>query len=162
MAKYYEEAALIEFVKKYTPTINGETTMECVERAIREAPAADVVSRAEVEKAKQEADRLAVELEAALAEDERLKAENTKLNGDVEIWKQNRFNIFQTIELYQKAREKFAREIFKEIFTIIRAYEFDALVAKENYGIMQVRNFGTDILKLKKKYVGGEGDEGED
>lgn len=43
MARYYEEAALIEFVKRYTPYINGETTMICVERAIREAPTADVV-----------------------------------------------------------------------------------------------------------------------
>ena len=67
MARYYEEAALIEFVKKYTPTINGKTTMNCVERAIREAPTADVVPRAELENAKQEADRLAVELEAEKA-----------------------------------------------------------------------------------------------
>lgn len=29
---------MIEFVKKYTPCINGETTMECVERSIRNAP----------------------------------------------------------------------------------------------------------------------------
>lgn len=48
MQRYYEETALIEFVKKYTPTINGETTMECVERAIREAPTADVVPKSEV------------------------------------------------------------------------------------------------------------------
>lgn len=25
---------MVEFVKKYTPCINGETTMECVERSI--------------------------------------------------------------------------------------------------------------------------------
>lgn len=43
MARYYEESALLEFVKKYTPTIGGETTMECVERAIRNSPTADVV-----------------------------------------------------------------------------------------------------------------------
>jgi hypothetical protein len=53
MARYYEENALIEFVKQHTPTINGETTMECVERAIRNAPTADVVPKSEVEKAKQ-------------------------------------------------------------------------------------------------------------
>ena len=29
---------MVEFVKKYTPCINGETTMECVERSIRHAP----------------------------------------------------------------------------------------------------------------------------
>ena len=27
---------LLEFVKRNTPTINGETTMECVERSIKE------------------------------------------------------------------------------------------------------------------------------
>lgn len=49
MARYYEENALIEFVKQYTPTIEGETTLECVERAIRNAPAADVVPKSELE-----------------------------------------------------------------------------------------------------------------
>ena len=48
MARYYEESALIEFVKLYTPTIGGETTMECVERAIRNAPTADVAPKSEV------------------------------------------------------------------------------------------------------------------
>ena len=48
MPRYYEETALIEFVKQYTPTIEGETTLECVERAIRNAPTADVVPKSEV------------------------------------------------------------------------------------------------------------------
>jgi hypothetical protein len=48
MALYYEETALIEFVKQYTPTIEGETTLECVERAIRNAPTADVVPKKEI------------------------------------------------------------------------------------------------------------------
>lgn len=48
MARYYEETVLIEFIKQYTPTIGGETTMKCVERSIREAPTADVAPRAEV------------------------------------------------------------------------------------------------------------------
>ena len=43
MTQYYESETLIKFVKKYTPHINGETTLECVERAIREAPTDDVV-----------------------------------------------------------------------------------------------------------------------
>lgn len=53
MARYYEETALIEFVKKYTPAINGETTMKCVVRTIREAPTADVVPKSEYEKLQQ-------------------------------------------------------------------------------------------------------------
>ena len=43
MAEYYEAETLLEFVKQNTPHIDGETTMKCVERAIRNAPTADVV-----------------------------------------------------------------------------------------------------------------------
>lgn len=42
MAKFYNADTLLEFVKQNTPNINGETTMQCVERAIKEAPTADV------------------------------------------------------------------------------------------------------------------------
>lgn len=52
MERYYKEETLIEFVKNYSPNINGETTLECVERAIRNAPTADVVPRSEVDKAR--------------------------------------------------------------------------------------------------------------
>ena len=80
----------------------------------------------------------------------------TKDDGDwMEAERAAREWIQDVNDKIQKARIEVAREIFEEIFTIIRAYEFDALVAKENYGIMQVRNFGTDILKLKKKYTEG-------
>lgn len=41
MAKYYNADTLLEFVKNNTPTIDGQTTLQCVERAIKEAPAAD-------------------------------------------------------------------------------------------------------------------------
>lgn len=50
MPRYYESETLIDFIKQNTPHINGETTIACVERAIREAPTADVAPRAEVEK----------------------------------------------------------------------------------------------------------------
>ena len=43
MARYYNAETLLEFVKQNTPHIDGETTMKCVERAIKEAPTADVV-----------------------------------------------------------------------------------------------------------------------
>jgi len=42
MARYYNADALLNFVKQNTPHIDGETTMECVERAIKEAPTADI------------------------------------------------------------------------------------------------------------------------
>ena len=56
---------------------------------------------------------------------------------------------------YRKQSEV-AREIFKEILNIIRAYEFDALISNNDYAVFQVRNFGTEILKLKKKYTDSE------
>lgn len=43
MAEYIEREDAINFVKKYTPTIDGETTMQCVETALKHAPASDVV-----------------------------------------------------------------------------------------------------------------------
>ena len=58
MARYYESEALIDFVKQNTPHFNSETTMECVERAIRNAPTADVAPRSEVEALEKEIDRL--------------------------------------------------------------------------------------------------------
>ena len=33
--EYIGREVAIEFVKKYTPCINGATTMQCVERALR-------------------------------------------------------------------------------------------------------------------------------
>ena len=41
--EYIERGALIEFVKQNTPNIDGDTTMRCVERALKAAPATDVV-----------------------------------------------------------------------------------------------------------------------
>lgn len=41
--EYIERGASIEFVKQNTPHIDGDTTMQCVERAMKAAPAADVV-----------------------------------------------------------------------------------------------------------------------
>ena len=52
MAKYYNAETLLEFVKQNTPHIYGETTMECVERAIKEAPTADVEEVVRCEKCK--------------------------------------------------------------------------------------------------------------
>ena len=43
IAKYYNADTLLEFVKQNTPHIDGQTTMQCVERAILETPTADVV-----------------------------------------------------------------------------------------------------------------------
>lgn len=52
MTRYYESESLIDFVKNNTPHINGETTMQCVVRAIQNAPTADVVPESEIERLK--------------------------------------------------------------------------------------------------------------
>ena len=43
MSRYIERETALEFVLNNTPHINGETTMKCVARAIKEVPTADVV-----------------------------------------------------------------------------------------------------------------------
>ena len=42
MAKFYNADTLLEFVKNNTPHMDGNTTMQCVEWSIKEAPTADV------------------------------------------------------------------------------------------------------------------------
>ena len=85
MARYYEENALIEFVKQYTPTINGETTIKCVERAIHNAPTADVVPRSEYDE--------------VLSNWQKIHDSYTT----------------DCIDHYNKGRQEVAREIFEEI-----------------------------------------------
>lgn len=41
--EYIEREAAIDFVKNHTPTIDGETTIQCVERSLENVPTADVV-----------------------------------------------------------------------------------------------------------------------
>ena len=43
MAEYIEREKAIDFVKQYTPHIDGETTMQCVKTALENVPTADVV-----------------------------------------------------------------------------------------------------------------------
>jgi hypothetical protein len=65
------------------------------------------------------------------------------------------YAIYEEITGLKQAKQEVARDIFKEILNIIRGYEFDALTANESYGVFLVRNFGSEILKLKKKYTEG-------
>ena len=53
---------------------------------------------------------------------------------------------------YADGKDEAVNQLFKEILILIRTYEHSAMIAKNDYGIFQVRNFGTDILKLKEKY----------
>ena len=42
MAKYIDVDKVLEYIKLFTPNFDGETTMKCVETAIKNAPTADV------------------------------------------------------------------------------------------------------------------------
>lgn len=42
MAEYIERSEAIEFIKHNTPNINGETTVKCVIRSLKNVPTADV------------------------------------------------------------------------------------------------------------------------
>lgn len=42
MDEYIERSEAIEFIKHNTPNINGETTVKCVVRSLKNVPAADV------------------------------------------------------------------------------------------------------------------------
>ena len=100
MARYYEETALIEFIKQYTPTIEGETTLECVEVSIRHAPTADVAPSVEVEHWKEEANRYQ------------------------KLWCQT-YNDFGTDEMIIEAKAEAVREIFEEIEKVACVYKLD-------------------------------------
>lgn len=69
------------------------------------------------------------------------KAEIEKLKVDLIVWKQDRFNLYQRLELYKMAREKVAWEIFKEIEDVLN-----------NIGYFDEIDFNA----LKKKYTEGE------
>lgn len=53
------------------------------------------------------------------------KSEVEKLKADLIVWKQNRFNIYQRLELYEITRQKVAREIFEDVKTCMKNFEDD-------------------------------------
>ena len=77
------------------------------------------------------------------------KSEVEKLQNEVVVWKQNRFNLFQRLELYEEIRKKVVREIFEEIETSCRTLKVWGI-----YGYLM-----SDIAELKKKYTESEGKE---
>ena len=104
-----------------------------VKRVLIQAPVADVAPKSEVE----------------------------KLKADVEVWKQNRFNIYQKLECYKMTRAKVAREIFEEIDLIFRNYYakcsenkelklLEPLCQAERFVINEMWH---EVAELKKKYT---------
>ena len=89
MARYIDADALIKTIFPFDGVDKRfySINARAVYEAIKKAPTADAVPKSEVD----------------------------ELKADVEVWKQNRFNIFQRIECYDMTRKKVAREIFEEI-----------------------------------------------
>jgi hypothetical protein len=97
-------------------------------------PRADVVPKSEY-------DEKVIEYAILDQECGKFKAENEKLKGDLVVWKQDRFNLYQRLELYEITRQKVAREIFEEIENNAFVYGVNFVISKET------------LAELKKKYT---------
>ena len=187
MDEYIKKSEAVDVIVKYPYDIAGKTATAI--RMIESLPSADVVPKSEVDLYRKQVDELEDELastydklENAKAEIETLKdnnehlavmleeakAEVGKLQNELVIWKQNRFNLFQRLECYEMARQKVASEIFAEIekeidrgLSVIekilntksgRANGKTVLISK--YDVY--REAKKYIAELKKKYTEGE------
>lgn len=147
MARYIEETEIYKLVEPH-----GTAKVHCSQ--IDELPRADVVPKSEVEQMVQGCTRLVQENETLKDNNEHLavileetKAEVEKLQNELVIWKQNRFNIFQRLECYETARQKVASEIFAEIERLM----LDGAIG----GKYPAKIINPDkYAELKKKYRG--------
>ena len=183
MARYYEAEALIQFVKQYSPHINGETTLECVERAIRNAPTEDVVPRSEVEDLQREYDSLAKTDISSTELIRKLKGKAEKANQEVEKADKEIERLTKILENYalqygtvtdkqkviDQAKQEVAREIFDKfechISTGIRILkdcinDTDAEQVKRHLlgRLHELCGMEKFIAELKKKYIGKDTD----
>lgn len=126
MARYYEETALIEFVDNNTPTVGSATTIECVMRAIRHAPTADVVSKSENDLFKAEVEKLTVMVKL--------------LEQDVADW--------------QQIAESKVEEVYPEFMRDYKCMreELDGLYDEFHEARAEIK-YLADILKTERKCV---------
>lgn len=96
----------------------------------------DVVPRREVEDIEADRNKYQNWWCQTNSELEKAKSEVDKLQNELIVWKQGRFNLYQRLELYKMAQEKVAREIFEKL---------------ESAGIYEWRY--PVIAELKKKYT---------
>lgn len=136
MAEYIEREALIKELQEeieFDSPMHNEVENDWLTRGLKIAlkdvkrfPTADVVPKSEVE----------------------------KLKADVEVWKQNRFNLFQRLECYEMARQKVASEIFEEIEQSIAVHAFTSKSEDYADGIYDAIEWvDSKIAELKKKYT---------
>jgi hypothetical protein len=158
MDGYIKKSEAVDVIVKYPYDIAGKTATAI--KMIEDLPSADVVPKSEVEKLVQDGIRLGQENETLKDNNEHLavifeetKAEVEKLQNELVIWKQNRFNLFQRLECYETARQKVASEIFAEIETLLA---LNILVGDVFTGKYFDADLENDLAELKKKYTEGE------
>lgn len=93
------------------------------------------------------------------------KSEVEELKADLEVWKQNRFNIYQMLDLYKMTQQEVAREIFEEIEEYAEL-QIESLNIAEKVDSRGADFFGGGkqafvllldrLAELKKKYTEGE------
>lgn len=108
----------------------------------------------ELEKAKQEADRLAVEFEA---EKVRRLADVEYLRREVRKWKNEKYDFFQGLELCDVAADRITRSLFNELEELMKRHIFP--VARE--GVIEIEREPFLVIDpqdwegLKNKYIYG-------
>lgn len=121
----------------------------------------DVVPRSEVEDIEADRNKYQNWWCQTNSELEKAKSEVDKLQNELIVWKQGRFNLYQRLELYKMAQEKVAREIEafgEKVGKIYNHYVFeDTDYADDDVAIEAVINALTEVLneldELKKKYT---------
>ena len=107
---------------------DGYFLLGVVEDLLKKLPTADVVPKSEVE----------------------------KLNNELIVWKQNRFNLYQRLECYEMTRQKVAREIFEELDNILYKFAYPSLTAIGTINVITAEGYHLhtrDYSELKKKYT---------
>ena len=179
MARYIDADKLYQETEKKIKAENSQGLAVMDDEfldLIDNAPTADVVPKGEVEsinpiqeaaeqKKKEDKENTLGVLHDLLNEKD---AEIKRLQNELVIWKQNRFNFYQKLELHKMAREKVAREIFEEIEKEIKKslaehnnkklqYNIDDALFHLYHGITASQMGMLDfIAELKKKYTGSE------
>ena len=106
------------------------------------------------EKAKQESDRLAVELEA---EKVRRLADVEYLRGEVRKWKNEKYDFFQGLELCGVAKDRITRSLFNELEELMKRHIFPVVreevieIEREPFLVIDPQ----DWEALKNKYIYG-------
>ena len=150
MDEYIKKSEAIKAIRE-NPSKMAMYTAKAI-CAIENLPTADVVPKSELEQLKRNLEQCengySQELHLARCQLADAKTEVEKLQKELEIWKQNRFNLFQRLGCYEMAKQKIASEIFEEI-------ESKKMFLKDCVGNMGVVVLFKDISELKDKYAEG-------